>query len=224
MAKRFIICTGFLFLNFSITVFAQSSLTNLLQSLIEKEQKYQILEDSLTAVQKNNDQDNPNNQTTNLLENLKAEKSKIHRELLSVKSEILESEKPEPVWVEGEGEIVLDEKKPFEQSRRLVLMFARRDAMEKGSTLIVETLTSLKQFEVNAEKGSGIESKFVEEYKSIIQSKGKVEVVDQDLSGDYGKIITVEEDGMKKLKTKVRMKISSINGINPFKEELGTSK
>ena len=117
MAKRFIICTGFLFLNFSITVFAQSSLTNLLQSLIEKEQKYQILEDSLTAVQKNNDQDNPNNQTTNLLENLRAEKSKIHRELLFVKSEILESEKPEPVWVEGEGEIVLDEKKPFEQSR-----------------------------------------------------------------------------------------------------------
>ena len=193
--------------------FTQSDLETQLKALIEKEKLYNSLKDSISNIQ-----------DKEKLANLKVEKLKLYREILNTKSQIFEAEYTEAIWVEGEGEIILDDKKPYEQNKRLVEMFARRDAMEKGGKILVETLTQLKRFEVDADEGSGIESKYVEEFKSIIESKGKVKVVDQDLTGDFGKVISVEEDGVKKLKTKVRLKISSIDDINPFKQELENLK
>jgi hypothetical protein len=194
-------------------VYSQSKLEIQLKSLVKKEKTYKSLEDSLVSL---------DNKET--VANIEAKKSQIHKEILSIKSDIYDSEHAEAIWVEGKGEIILDDKKPYEQSKRLVEMFARRDAMEKGGKLIVETLSSLKRFEVDAEAGSGVDSKYVEEFQSIIETKGKVKVIDQDLSGDFGKVITVEEDGTKKLKTKVRLRISSIDEINPFKQQLENLK
>ena len=194
-------------------VYSQSKLESQLKTLIEKEKIFKSLEDSLTTI--------ANKETA---ANIEAKKIQIHKEILSIKSDIYDSEHAEAMWVEGEGEIILDDKKPYEQSKRLVEMFARRDAMEKGGNLIVETLSSLKRFEVDAEAGSGVDSKYVEEFQSIIESKGKVKVVDQDLSGDFGKVLTIEENGTKKLKMKVRLKISSMDEINPFKQELENLK
>ncbi|MBN1406469.1 MAG: hypothetical protein JW956_01695 [Calditrichaceae bacterium] len=188
---------------------AQSKLETQLKTIIEKEKMIQSLEDSIAAVS--------NKETA---ANIETKKSQIKKDILAIKSDIYNSEHTDAIWVEGEGEIILDEKKPFEQNKRLVEMFARRDAMEKGGKLIVESLTTLKRFEVDAEAGSGVNSKYIEEFESIIESKGKVKVVDQDLNGDFGKVTTVEEDGIKKLKTKVRLKISSLDDVNPFKQEL----
>ena len=209
MFRYFIISIGVFVLIFIRLGFSQSKLEIQLKTLIEKEKLFNNLEDSAASIE-----------NKEKLANIETKKSEVYREILSIKSDIYNSEHAEAIWVEGEGEIILDDKKPFEQNKRLVEMFARRDAMEKGGKIIVETLSSLKRFEIDAEEGSGINSKYVEEFQSIIESKGKVKVVDQDLSGDFGKILTVEEDGIKKLKTKVRIKISSIDEINPFKQEL----
>jgi hypothetical protein len=211
---RYFIVTINIFLSIAVSnVYSQSKLEIQLKSLVKKEKTYKSLEDSLVSL---------DNKET--VANIEAKKSQIHKEILSIKSDIYDSEHAEAIWVEGKGEIILDDKKPYEQSKRLVEMFARRDAMEKGGKLIVETLSSLKRFEVDAEAGSGVDSKYVEEFQSIIETKGKVKVVDQDLSGDFGKVITVEEDGTKKLKTKVRLRISSIDEINPFKQQLENLK
>ncbi|MEJ2544699.1 MAG: hypothetical protein P8Y99_11585 [Calditrichaceae bacterium] len=211
---RYFIVTINIFLSIAVSnVYSQSKLEIQLKSLVKKEKTYKSLEDSLVSL---------DNKET--VANIEAKKSQIHKEILSIKSDIYDSEHAEAIWVEGKGEIILDDKKPYEQSKRLVEMFARRDAMEKGGKLIVETLSSLKRFEVDAEAGSGVDSKYVEEFQSIIKTKGKVKVVDQDLSGDFGKALTVEADGIKKLKMKVRLKISSIDEFNPFKQQLENLK
>lgn len=203
---------------------SQADLQTRLQILMDKEQHMKALEDSAVLIRKNmaelNDQ---MSEYKNRLQDIQAKKSALHREILDMKAAIYEAQQAEPIWVEGEAEIILDEQKPYEQNKRLLQMLARRDAMEKGGKLIIETLTTLKTFEVSAEEGSGMAYKLVEEFRSIIQSKGKVQVIDQDVSGDYDKVLMVEEGGLKKLKTRVRLKISSIDEINPFKEELKNS-
>ncbi len=213
MFRQFIGCMSIFILLLIRIGITQSDIEMQLKTLIEKEKLYDTLEDSVTVIE-NKEQ----------IANIESKKAKLYRAILSIKSEIFDAEHAEAIWVEGEGEIILDDKKPFEQNKRLVEMFARRDAMEKGGKILIETLTQLKRFEVDAEEGSNIESKYVEEFQSIIESKGKVKVVDQDLTGDFAKIITLQEDGVKKLKTKVRLKITSIDEINPFKQELENLK
>jgi len=219
MSKRFFAFNTIFLLFLCHTVSGQSNLLNLLNSLMEKEQRIDFIQDSLATLQNKADSDTKND-IENRRSDLRTEQAVLSREILAIKSEIYEQEQPEPVWVEGEAEIVPDENKSFEENKRLALMFARRDAMEKGGKILIETLTSLKQFEVNAESGSGVESKYIEEYQSIIQSKGRAKVVDQDLSGDYGKVITVEEDGKNKLIARVRLRIVSMDDVNPFKNAL----
>jgi len=99
-------------------------------------------------------------------------------------------------------------------------MYARRDAMEKGGKIILETMMRLERFDVIEEEDGKIVNKYVEEFRSIIQSKGKVKVLDQDLSGDYGKVLTIKEDDVTKLRVTVRLKMNSMDEFNPFREEL----
>ncbi|MEJ2053149.1 MAG: hypothetical protein P8X42_04440 [Calditrichaceae bacterium] len=219
MAKHFFAFTTIFLLNLYNIVPGQTNLLNLLDSLMEKEQRIGIIQDSLSSLQKQAVYDTTNN-LEGQISDLKVRHAKLTHTILAIKSEIFDHEKTEPVWVEGEAEIIQDDEKSIEQNKRLVLMFARRDAMEKGGKILVETLTSLKQIEIDSESESGIENKYVEEYRSIIRSKGKVKVVDQDLGGDYGNVIKIEEDGKNKLKARVRLKVVSMDEINPYKYEL----
>ncbi|MBN2424838.1 MAG: hypothetical protein JXR46_08220 [Calditrichaceae bacterium] len=215
---------SFIILYMTLPLDAQDNLKNQLEVLIEKERRFSALKDSLNNLQSLDTSKEHNSAVAqdmaDQVKNLQSQKNELYREILQIKSAIYDSEQSQPVWAEGVGEVILDESKPYEQNKRLVLSYARRDAMEKGGKLIVESMVRLEKFERTTEDGSEIKNKFIEEYRSIIESKGKVQVVDQDLSGDYGKVFTEETDGIKKLKVTVRLKMTSIDDFNPFIKEM----
>lgn len=202
-------------------LFSQFDLKIQLKTLVDKEQLYDSLVDSIAIVQKKvQNQSEQNLELSTMLENQQTQKSILYREILEIKANLYDAEQAEPVWAEGVGEIIPDEKKPYEQNKRLALMYARRDAMEKGGKIILETMMRLERFDVIEEENGKIVNKYVEEFRSIIQSKGKVKVLDQDLSGDYGKALTIKEDDVTKLRVTVRLKMNSMDDFNPFREEL----
>ena len=201
--------------------YAQSSLYDQLKLIANKESHYNILVDSIASIeQKILTDKSPDAKIDQKLRILKTQKREVYREMVEIKAAIYDAEQAEPIWAEGTGEILLDDKKPYEQSKRLALMYARRDAMEKGGKLILESMTRLERFEETSEENGNIKNEYWEEFKSIIQSKGKVKVIDQDQSGEYNKVLTLKENGLTKLQVTVRLKMTSINEFNPFREEL----
>ena len=139
------------------------------------------------------------------LEMLKADKE---TEILEIKADMFDAQMAEPVWEEGYGESILDEDKTTKECKRLALEYARRDAMDKGGKTIIESLTKIEDFKL---------------IKDMIKSQAKVQIVEQDNSGDYGKAIRVMEGNVIKFTAKVRLKLQSVDTYNPFREKIKES-
>ncbi len=136
------------------------------------------------------------------LEKLKVDKE---TEILEIKADMFDAQMAEPVWEEGCGESILDEDKTMKECKRLALEYARRDAMDKGGKTIIKTLTKIEDFKL---------------IKDVIKSQAKVQIVEQDNSGDYGKAIRIMEGDVIKFTVKVRLKLQSVDTYNPFREKI----
>ena len=92
--------------------------------------------------------------------------------------------------------------------------------MEKGGKIIIQSFTTIKRVEVIVKDEKGTQSDYYEKYLNIIKSKSIVEVIDQDLSEDYGQVKRIKEDDIVKYTVKVRLKVRSIGDFNPYTQEL----
>lgn len=234
----FLILIPFIFMVSTIS-FAQNNLSKRLAQISEKEQQIREIDSLIVRVQQEyqhiskeienttqkdgDEKDNKKrveNQKTKLeldIERLKNQKKDKEIEILEIEALIFEDNPSSPVWAEGYGETALEEGKTVEECKRLALMYARRDAMEKGGNMIVESFTSLKRSENVSKDKTGIEIEYFERYLNIIKSKAMVKVIDQDLSNDYGKVIRVDQGDHIKFTAKVRLKMKSIDDYNPYK-------
>ncbi len=154
------------------------------------------------------------------IDQLKIKKLNKEIEILKIEVVIYDEEISQPVWAEGYGELIFDNNKTYEECKRLVLMYARRDAMEKGGKMIVESLTRLEKVETISKDKTGTDSQYYEKYLNIIKSKAMVEVTDQDLSGDYSKVKRVERGNKTIFSVKIRIKLKSLDDYNPYRQKL----
>ncbi len=121
--------------------------------------------------------------------------------ILGIQARLYDLEMQKPVWAEGYGESILDENKTMVECKRLALEYAKRDAMEKGGKMLVESLTEVENFMLT---------------KDEIKARAAVQIVDQDASGDYGKAVQVVLGDMIKFTAKVRLMVKSVDTYNPY--------
>ncbi|MFH1096568.1 MAG: hypothetical protein ABH886_04920 [Candidatus Desantisbacteria bacterium] len=100
---------------------------------------------------------------------LNKEKRAKEMEILGIQAELYDAELSKAVWVEGVGECIMDENKTMKQCEQLALEYARRDTVEKGGISLIESITEVKMFELT---------------KDDIKKTAKVNIIDQDNSGE----------------------------------------
>ncbi|MFH1897358.1 MAG: DUF1566 domain-containing protein [Candidatus Desantisbacteria bacterium] len=126
-------------------------------------------------------------------------------ETLGIKAELYENELSKPIWVEGVGECIMDENKTMKDCEKLAIEYARRDAVEKGGKSLIESVTEVKMFELT---------------KDDIKKTAKVNIIDQDNSGEFGKVKKIIFGDTFKFTVTVRLKIQSVATYNPYKEKI----
>jgi hypothetical protein len=141
----------------------------------------------------------------NNLADLKAQKTQKENELLGIKTDIFDLKLREPVWVEGYGESFLAENITMKQCEKLALEYAQRDAIEKGGKAVLEAVTKVEMFQL---------------VKDEIKLTVKVQVLEQDTSGEFGKAKRVIVGELIKYIARVRVKVQSIDTANPYREQL----
>ncbi|MCX6640408.1 MAG: outer membrane beta-barrel protein [bacterium] len=139
------------------------------------------------------------------LDDLARSKREAEIQILKIKADLFDQEIYTPVWSEGYGEAILSEDKSVKTCQTLALDYARQDAIDKGGKLILQSITVVENFELA---------------QDIIKTEAKVRVVESDLSGDYGKVIRLDQGGMSKFTARVRLKLQSIDVANPYKEQM----
>ena len=148
------------------------------------------------------------NQRKNLeaeIERLVDQKSDKEIEILGIKATMFDEEMSRPVWSEGFGESILDEDKTMNECKELALTYAERDAIEKGGKAIIQSVTEIEDFQLIKDK---------------VKSRAKVQVIERDNSGDYGKAIRVDEGRVIRFEAQVRLKLQSIDIYNPFRARI----
>lgn len=126
-------------------------------------------------------------------------------EIYGLQAELYDASMREAVWVEGAGESILDENKTMKQAQDLALEYARRDAIEKGGKMLIESLTQVEMFQL---------------IKDEIKMSAKVQVIEQDQRGDFGKVNRVVAGDLIKFTAKVRLKVQSVATYNPYRERI----
>jgi hypothetical protein len=126
-------------------------------------------------------------------------------EILQIKAEMYDLKAREPVWVEGEGESILDENKSMKECEKLALEYARRDATEKGGKALIQSVTKVQMFEL---------------VQDDIKNSSKIKIIEQDNSGDYGVAKKIMKGDIIKYVAKVRLKIQSADDYNPYRVEI----
>jgi hypothetical protein len=137
--------------------------------------------------------------------NLRSRKVQQEKELLAIKADIFDLDLRQPVWVEGSGESIQDGNKTPNECKKLALDAALQDALEKGGKAVIESVTKVEMFQVT---------------KDEIKLTAKVQVLEQDTSGDYGTIKQVIVGDIIKYQAKVRIKVQSVDTYNPYREQL----
>jgi hypothetical protein len=67
----------------------------------------------------------------------------------------------------------------------------------------------------------------IEDFKLVkdqITTEANVQVIDQDNTGDYGKVIRADQGNVITYKAAVRLKLQSIGAFNPFRDQLNQLK
>ena len=179
------------------------------EKMAELLRKYQeALQEAKTAREALKKSENEKTYLENNLVSLKAQKTQKEKELLAIKADIFDLKLREPVWVEGYGESLMDENKTMKQCAELALSYALRDATEKGGKAVIEAVTRVEMFQL---------------VKDEIKLTVKVQVLEQDTSGEYGKAKRVIIGELIKYTARVRVKVQSIDTANPYREQLAMS-
>ena len=126
-------------------------------------------------------------------------------DILKYKADKFDEEMTKPIWSEGYGESVLDENKTILECKKLALDYARRDAMEKGGKVLIESITEIRDFRI---------------YQDELKSQAKVQIIDQDNSGGYGEVKQEIVGNVMKFSVKIRVKLQSASKYNPFKAQI----
>lgn len=140
---------------------------------------------------------------------LKKQKTEKEIEILKIKADMFDEQMLKPVWVKGYGESILDEDKSMKECKRLSLEYAKRDAMEKGGKMIINSVTEVEDFRL---------------IKDVIKTKAEVQIVDQDVSADYGKPIRIMQGDLIKFTARVRLKLQSVDTYNPYRRRVSELK
>ena len=145
----------------------------------------------------------------NDINELEKQEKDIKINILEIKAQKFNTELTKPIWSEGYGESVLDENKTMKECKQQALDYARRDAMDKGGKVLIESITEIKDFKLT---------------KDEIKSRAKVQIIDQDNSGDYGKVKQEIVGNVMKFSVKVRVKLQSTTKYNPYTEQIAELK
>ncbi|NQS99077.1 MAG: SUMF1/EgtB/PvdO family nonheme iron enzyme [candidate division Zixibacteria bacterium] len=145
----------------------------------------------------------------NDIKELEKQKKNIKIDILKNKADKFDEELTKPIWTEGYGESVLDEDKTIKECKRLALEYARRDAMDKGGKVLIEAVTEIKDFQITRDE---------------LKSKAKVQIIEQDNSGDYGKVKQEIVGNVMKFSVKVRVKLQSATKYNPYRAQIAEMK
>ena len=146
---------------------------------------------------------------SNDINELEKQQKDIKINILEIKAQKFNEEMTKPIWAEGYGESILDADKTMNQCKKQALDHARRDAMEKGGKVLVESITEIKDFKLT---------------KDEIKSRAKVQIIDQDNSGDYGKVKQEIVGKVMKFSVTVRVKLQSATKYNPYSEQIAELK
>ncbi|MBU1599182.1 hypothetical protein KKG61_03640, partial [bacterium] len=183
----------------SADMFTSEQLTQFLNDYKNAEKELIASEDTLQKIK------NEKERIEGSLIALNKEKRKRELEILGIKADLYENELSKPIWVEGVGECIMDENKTIKDCEKLALEYAERDAVEKGGKSLIESVTEVKMFELT---------------KDDIKKTAKVNIIEQDNSGDYGKVKKIPFGDMFKFTVTVRLKIQSIATYNPYLEKM----
>jgi hypothetical protein len=152
---------------------------------------------------------NDKNYIEEKLQNLTNKKNQTEIEILQIKADIFEVKSREPIWVEGEGEAILDENKTMKECEKLALEYAKRDAIEKGGKALVQSVTKVQMFQL---------------VQDDIKLSSKIQIIEQDNSGDYGIAKKIMAGDVIKYVAKVRLKIQSADDYNPYRKQIVEEK
>lgn len=140
-----------------------------------------------------------------ILNNFQTQQTQQEKDLLTLTADIFDLNLRRPIWVEGFGESILDENTTMKDCEQRALDAALRDASEKGGKAVIESVTQVEMFQV---------------LKDRIKQTIKVQVLEQDNSGDYGQVKRVIDGDIIKYQARVRVKVRSIDTYNPYREQL----
>ncbi|MEK7273858.1 MAG: hypothetical protein AAB110_01245, partial [Candidatus Desantisbacteria bacterium] len=180
-------------------MFSEEDLAKFLGNYKNAQKELKISEDKLRKIK------NEKEQIESKLNALIKEKKEREIEILEIKAESYEDELNKAVWVEGSGECIMDETKTMKDCEKLALEYARRDAVERGGKSLLESVTEIKMFEIT---------------KDDIKKTSKVSIMDQDNTGDFGKVKKIIIEDVIKFTVTVRLKIQSVTTYNPYREKL----
>ena len=187
----------------NVDLISADDLTNLLKEYKTADKEYK------SAQEKEQELKNEKSKFESDIERLNNQKRKQEIQILELRAKMLDEEMSKPVWSEGSGESILDENKTINECKKLALEYAKRDAMDKGGKTIIESVTKVEDFML---------------IKDEIKSQAKVQIVEQDVSGDYGKAIRIMHGDMIKYTAKVKLKLKSVDSFNPYRQRISQLK
>jgi uncharacterized protein YhfF len=117
------------------------------------------------------------------------------------------------VWVEGTGESIMDENKTLKQAQDLSLEYAKIDAMKKGGRALVDYI---QKSNPQQNPNNPISTQTV--------TSDKIQIVEQDNTGNYGKAIRVVQGDVIKFTAQVRIKVQSVATYNPYRIKISELK
>jgi len=145
----------------------------------------------------------------NEINSLKKQRTQKEIEVYEVQARQFDEGIKQTVWVEGFGESIMDENKTLKQAQDLALVYAKTDAIQKGGRALMAY--------IQKSNPSGNPSKPISTETS---TSDNVQIVEQDQSGDYGKVQRIMQGDIIKFTAKVRMKVQSVATYNPYREKI----
>jgi len=145
----------------------------------------------------------------NEINSLKKQRAQKEIEVYEVQARQFDEGIKQTVWVEGFGESIMDENKTLKQAQDLALEYAKIDAIKKGGKALTDYI---QKSNPSGNPSNPISTQSV--------TSDKVQIVEQDQSGDYGKIQRIMQGDIIKFTAKVRMKVQSVATYNPYREKI----
>jgi hypothetical protein len=185
----------------NVDIMSSEDLVKLLNAYKSADEEYR------SALDREKQLENQQRSLESQIETLTDQKSDKEIQILEIKADMFDAEMSKPVWADGYGESILDENKTMNQCKQLAMTYAEKDAIEKGGKAIIQSVTEIRDFQLQSDE---------------IKTQAKVQVIERDTTGDFGKAIRVDIEQGKIIKyiARVRLELQSIDIYNPFRARI----